>query len=271
MHHDERPVAFFDSGVGGLPYLAAARRRMPAERYVYLADRAGFPYGTKTKEQVVALATGAVAALVARIDPKAVVVACNTATELAIDEIRAANPGLAIVGTVPAIKPAAALSSKRRIGVVATQAAASAAYLTNLAGAWAADCALVKIGDGALVDFVEHVYLAATPEQRREAVRPSVSAMLEQGVDVIVLGCTHFLHLAYEFREVAGDSAIIVDSSDGIASRLATILGYTENSTTPGSNRADKDCMYLTGQREPEPVYRGFASLFGLTMAGSIA
>lgn len=271
MHQDERPVAFFDSGVGGLPYLDAARRRMPHEHYVYLADRDGFPYGTKTKEEVVALATGAIAALVARSDPKAIVVACNTATELAIDEIRAAHPGLPIVGTVPAIKPAAALSKNRCIGVVATRAAAAATYLTKLAGTWASDCVLVRIGDGELVDFVEHSYLSATAEQRLDAVRPSVSAMLEQGVDVIVLGCTHFLHLAEEFREVAGVSATIVDSSDGIASRLATLLGYPDNARENHQGLDGHGDMYLTGQGEPEPVYRGFASLFGLALAGSIS
>ncbi len=271
MHHDERPVAFFDSGVGGLPYLAAARRLMPDERYVYLADRAGFPYGTKTKEQVVVLATDAIAALVDKTDPKAVVVACNTATELAIDEIRAAHPGLPIVGTVPAIKPAAALSIKRRIGVVATRAAAAATYLTKLAGTWASDCVLIRIGDGELVDFVEHSYLSATADQRIDAVRPSVSAMLEQDVDVIVLGCTHFLHLAREFRDVAGDRAVIVDSSDGIASRIATILGYSDNASALRHGQTGNDFMYLTGGGDPEPVYGGFASLFELTMVGSIS
>lgn len=270
MLHDERPVAFFDSGVGGLPYLAAARNRMPYERYVYLADRKGFPYGTKTKDQVVELATHAIAALVKSVDPKAIVVACNTATELAIDEIRAAHRGLSIVGTVPAIKPAAAMSRNRRIGVVATEAATSARYLTELASRWAADCVLVKIGDGALVEFVEHSYIAASAEQRIDAVRPSVSAMLAQGVDVIVLGCTHFLHLAQEFRDVAGDSATIVDSSLGIVSRLATILGHVEGSSEPRQDKANDASMYLTGSGDVQAVYRDFGSLFGLTIAGTL-
>lgn len=275
MYVDQRPVAFFDSGVGGLPYLAAARLLVPQERFVYLADRAGFPYGTKTRGRVVELALNAIAALVTETNPKALVVACNTATELAIDEIRATNPGIPVVGTVPAIKPAAALSKKHRIGVVATPAAAAAGYLADLAEKWAADCVVIKLGDGALVDFVEHGFIGSTKADRLAAVRPSVEAMLEQDVDAIVLGCTHFLHLADEFREAAGPGVAIVDSRDGIAARLETVLGarqVLDGSTVYSSaNQFPDDRMYLTGQGEFGSVHAGFASLFKLTCAGILA
>ncbi|OHD10532.1 MAG: glutamate racemase [Spirochaetes bacterium GWB1_48_6] len=278
MHLDERPIAFFDSGVGGLPYLAAARRILPGERFVYLADRAGFPYGTKSVERVIGLALDAIGALVAKTNPKAIVVACNTATELAIEEIRAANPGVPVVGTVPAIKPAAALSKCRRLGVVATPAAAAAAYLTDLARKWAADCVVVKLGDGALVDFVEHRFIDASRDERLAAVRPSVNAMLEKKVDAIVLGCTHFLHLAEEFKEVAGPGVAIVDSRDGVAARLATILGSNRTLSAADQSLAaealrgavmrSEDRMYLTGSGDFGTVYTGFASLFQLACAG---
>jgi len=268
MHDYDRPVAFFDSGVGGLPYLEAARRLLPAERFVYLADRAGFPYGTKPRGQVADLAVGAIAALVARTSPKAVVVACNTATELAIDEIRAANPDIPVVGTVPAIKPAAALSRKRRIGVVATPAAAAADYLSDLAREWASDCVLVKIGDGALVEFVERRFIGSTPAERLAAVRPSVEAMLGSDVDAIVLGCTHFLHLACEFREAAGDGVAIVDSREGIAARLESVIAGNQAARDPGAPR--HDAMYLTGAGDFGPIYGGFAELFGLERAGTL-
>lgn len=275
MHIDQRPIAFFDSGVGGLPYLAAARQLLPAERFVYMADRAGFPYGTKSRERVVGLALKAIAALVAETNPKALVVACNTATELAIDDIRAANPGIPVVGTVPAIKPAAAISKSRRIGVVATPAAAAAGYLTDLAREWAADCVVIKLGDGALVDFVEHDFIGSTKADRLAAVRPSVVAMLEQGVDAIVLGCTHFLHLADEFREAAGPGVAIVDSRDGIAARLDSVIGVNRASPapgdTPGVDAPRDDRMYLTGPGDFSPVHRGFASLFQLSCAGILA
>lgn len=275
MHVDHRPVAFFDSGVGGLPYLAAARLRMPTERFVYIADRAGFPYGTKSRERVVEFALAAIAALVVETNPKALVVACNTATELAIDEIRAANPNIPVVGTVPAIKPAAALSKSRRIGVVATPAAAAAGYLADLAREWATDCVVVKLGDGALVDFVERSFIGSTKEDRLAAVRPSVSAMLEQGVDAIVLGCTHFLHLADEFSEAAGHGVAIVDSRDGIAARLETVIGANRSPGSSGAPFAADSCrddrMYLTGPGVFGGVHSSFASLFQLSCAGILA
>lgn len=264
----DRPVAFFDSGVGGLPYLEAARRLMPSESYVYLADRAGFPYGTRRRDQVIELALDAIDALVRTTRPKALVVACNTATELAIDEIRAANPDIPVVGTVPAIKPAAALSRKRRIGVVATPAAVAADYLGKLAAEWADGCVLVKIGDGALVEFVERHFIGSDHDGRLLAVLPSVQAMQKNDVDVIVLGCTHFLHLAREFREAAGPGLTIVDSRDGIAARLQTVLAGAEAPRPGHKPRVDR--MYLTGPGEFGPIYSGFADQYGLEPSGSL-
>jgi glutamate racemase len=264
MPFDNRPIAFFDSGVGGLPYLEAARHLMPAEQYVYLADRAGFPYGTKDAGQVVALATAAIRMLVSRTAPKALVVACNTATELAIDEIRRENPDIAVVGTVPALKLAVALTRNGRIGIVATPAAATAHYLERLAMEWAADCAVIKRGDGDLVNFVENRFIGSTHADRLDAVRPSVSVMLDAGVDTIVLGCTHFVHLAAEFKEVAGEAITIVDSRNGVISRLESVLKNYRHDGTPAS----EDSLYLTGKGEPGPVHSGFAFLFGLRFAG---
>lgn len=270
MRHDQRPVAFFDSGVGGLPYLAAARALVPTERYVYLADRAGFPYGTKSREAVTALALASIAALVRHSRPKAIVVACNTATELAIDAIRTANPLIPVIGTVPAIKPAAALSKLRRIGVVATPGAAAAGYLTDLASEWASGCEVIKRGDGALVDFVERKFIGSSHEERLAAVQPSVRAMLDSGVDAIVLGCTHFLHLAAEFAEAAGPGVAIVDSREGIANRLRDVLGAGADDAGSGTGPRN-DQMFLTGVGPFGAVYSGFASLYDLRQGGCLS
>lgn len=267
MQTDSRPIAFFDSGVGGLPYLEAARRLLPHERFVYLADRAGFPYGSKSAATVIELATRSIAALAGREDPKAIVVACNTATELAIDEIRRANPGLAVIGTVPAIKPAAAISKTRRIGVVATAAAAAATYLSDLARASAPDCVLVKRGDPELVNFVEHRFIDSTHDERLAAVTPAVEEMRQAGVDVIVLGCTHFLHVADAFIEAAGPGIAIIDSRQGVAARLHALV----RPTAVMAQERQPDAMYLTGPDEFGPVYGGFASRFGLRQAGTLA
>ena len=272
-----QPIAFFDSGVGGLPYLEAARRLLPGRRFIYLADRAGFPYGTKTPQAVQALAVQAVLALATRFQPVAIVVACNTATEVAIDAMRAALPTVPIVGTVPAIKPAAAFSSVKRIAVVATQRAAEEPYLLRLAEQWAADCQLTRLGDGALVDFIERRLFTASPEERLAAVRPAVEKPLAAGADVLVLGCTHFLHMAADFLAAvpAGRHLRLVDSRQGVAQQVARVVERATAETGSGADAgsgasAEPDLMFLTGPEPFEARYEDFARRFGLEPAGSL-
>lgn len=264
----QHPVAFFDSGVGGLPYLEVAKRLLPGERYIYLADRAGFPYGAKTRQEVVGLSLRALAELATAHRPKAVVVACNTASAAALSELRKAHASLPIVGTVPAIKPAAQGSRAKRVGLVATAAATRDPYVLDLVERWAGDCRVVLRGDQDLVRFVEDQLFKATHAERLAAVRPSVDAMKAEGVDAIVLGCTHFLYLASEFAEVSGPGVRIIDSRDGVIAQLRRVLA-----AGPGlaDNRPDgPDLMYLTG---PDPFgdkYASFAARFGLEPAGSL-
>jgi glutamate racemase len=265
----DKPIAFFDSGVGGLEYLEAARRILPMERFVYIADRAGFPYGNKNRSSVVDHSVHAIQAMVVTTDPKAVVVACNTATELAIDEIRAAIPGIPVIGTVPAIKAAAGILGVKRIGVIATPGAVAAEYLWRLAREHASHCTVVAEGDGPLVDFVEHRYIRAGRMERLEAVRPGLEKLLGAGVDAIVLGCTHFLHLASEFEELAGPAIPVLDSRGGVASRLKHVLGEDLTSGNPEWQWPD-DRMYVTGDGEPGDVLTEFARLFKLVPMGSL-
>jgi glutamate racemase len=270
------PIVFYDSGVGGLPYLEQARRSLPGEQFVYYADRAGFPYGEKDKAEVIRLALDSVGAIVRNLQPKVLVIACNTATELAIQEIRLAYPGLPVVGTVPAIKPAARLSRTRRVAIVATERAVHDPYLLELAGLWASDCHIERIGDGSLVDFVETRLIGSTISERRAAVRPSVTRALAAGADVIVLGCTHFIHLDREFSQVAGPDVKIIDSRTGVVDQLIRILGGRQcmsegSGKHEGSdNKEGNVMMYLSG---PEPFgsrYESFASMYGLVPAGSL-
>jgi glutamate racemase len=270
MSDSDSPIVFFDSGVGGLPYLDHARKVLPGQRFAYYADRAGFPYGGKAKEAVIKLAVEAIGRIVRFLEPKVLVIACNTATELAIHAIRSVHPGLPVVGTVPAIKPAAALSRVRRLAVVATERAVHDPYLLDLATRWAADCHVERIGDGKLVEFVETRLIGSTEAERLAAVYPSVTRALDAGSDVIVLGCTHFLHLAREFALAAGPEVQIIDSRTGVTNQLMRILG----SQAPGDDGTEKKkgdaMMYLSG---PEPFgsrYESFASRFGLVPAGSL-
>jgi glutamate racemase len=270
MKSASSPIVFFDSGVGGLPYLEAAMQILPGERFAYYADRAGFPYGGKARDEVIRLALKAAASIVHHLEPKVLVIACNTATELAIQSIRAEHPGVPIVGTVPAIKPAAALSKARRVAVVATERAVHDQYLLDLAARWAADCHVERIGDGTLVDFVETRLIGSTETERLDAVRPSVNRALAAGSDVIVLGCTHFIHLAREFALAAGPEVRIVDSRAGVSDQLVRILGMQPSSWHATENKEGDAMMYLSGPEPFEPRYESFASRYGLVPAGSL-
>lgn len=270
MNDTSSPIVFFDSGVGGLPYLEAARQVLPGERFAYYADRAGFPYGGKAKEEVIRLALKATSAIVRHLEPKALVIACNTATELAIQIIRNGHPGLPIVGTVPAIKPAATLSKVRRVAVVATERAVNDPYLLDLAARWAADCHVQRIGDAKLVDFVETRLIGSTQAERLDAVRPSIAKALDAGSDIIVLGCTHFTHLAREFAMVAGPDVKILDSRAGVRDQLLWLLDNISSGYNGTVNKKGDAMMYLSG---PEPFgtrYESFASRYGLVPADSL-
>ncbi|MDX9957595.1 MAG: glutamate racemase [Clostridia bacterium] len=264
------PIVFYDSGVGGLPYLEQARLSLPGENFVYYADRAGFPYGEKEKAEVIRLALVSAGAIVRKLQPKVLVIACNTATELAIQEIRLAFPGLPVVGTVPAIKPAARLSRIRRVAIVATERAVHDPYLLELAGRWAPDCHVERIGDGRLVNFVETQLIGSTAAERLAAVRPAVTRALAAGADVIVLGCTHFIHLAGEFSQVAGPEVKIIDSRTGVVDQLIRILGERSCTHEGSDSKEGYAMMYLSGSEPFGSRYESFASRYRLVPAGSL-
>ena len=132
----------------------AASALLPAAACVYAADSAGFPYGTKTEQEIAARVPARLGRLAERYRPRLIVIACNTASTIALPAVRAALD-LPIVGTVPAIKPAAALSGTRVIGVLGTDATVRQAYVDDLAARFAADCRVVRHGSAALVELAE--------------------------------------------------------------------------------------------------------------------
>jgi glutamate racemase len=212
----------FDSGVGGLSVAAAIRARLPQAPLVYVADSAGYPYGTKSAAEIEARVPALLGRLVERFDPALVVIACNTASTIALDAVRAALD-LPIVGTVPAIKPAAAISKTRAIGVLGTEATVRQPYVDRLAAEFAADCTLVRHGSAALVDLAE-------AKLRGEAPEPGAYAAVLDGllgqpggdrVDTIVLACTHFPLVEAELAAAAPRPLAFVDGKEGIARRVA--------------------------------------------------
>jgi len=273
---DSRPIAFLDSGIGGLPYLASTRLLLPDERYVYAVDRENFPYGEKTVDHVINAITSLSERTIARENPRLVVVACNTASVVALGALRERFP-LPFVGVVPAVKPAAALSRRRRVGVLATRRTVEGEYLRSMIREHAAGCAVVSLAAAGLVQFVEDDMHRCTAEEKTARVRSEVERFRDAGIDALVLGCTHFLHLEPEFRHLLnGEGIALVDSRDGVARQVQRLLeGLAAQPAGAGTRleaRRDRqpDALYVTGTSPIEDRYRYFSARFGLQLAGPL-
>src|SRR5213076_1831326 len=148
------PLLFFDSGVGGLSVLQPTRALLPHAPIVYAADSAGFPYGKRSEAEIASRVPALLGRLVERFHPRLAVIACNTASTIALEHVRSALD-LPVVGTVPAIKPAAEISKTRVIGVLGTEATVRQPYVDDLAAKFASDCTLIRHGSPELVDLAE--------------------------------------------------------------------------------------------------------------------
>ena len=250
------PILFFDSGVGGLSVLAPTRALLPTAPIVYAADSAGFPYGTKTDADLAERVPALLGRLVERFRPRLVVVACNTASTIALDHARAALD-IPVVGTVPAIKPAAERSASRVIGVLGTEATVRQPYVDNLAAEFAADCTLVRHGSAELVALAEAKLAGKTVS--REAVAAAVRPLAEaETLDTVVLACTHFPLLAEELAEALPRVAF-VDGGPGIARRIAFLT-----KGQPWPDQPPAGIAVFTGGSPPPALAAALAG-FGLT------
>jgi len=233
---DDRPILFFDSGVGGLSVVAPVRALLPGATLVYAADSAGFPYGTRTEAEVAGRVPALLGRLVERYRPQLVVIACNTASTIALGAVRAALD-LPVVGTVPAIKPAAAISVTRVIGVLGTDATVRQRYVDDLAARFAADCRVVRHGSAALVRLAEAKLAGISPDPSAlaDAVAPLVAV---HDLDTVVLACTHFPLLQRELGAVFGPAVTFVDGGPGIARRVAHLTAGRGWPADPGTGIA---------------------------------
>ena len=219
---DNRPLLLFDSGVGGLSVLAEVRAALPNAPIVYVADNGGFPYGTKTEAEISARVPALLGRLAERYRPRLIVIACNTASTIALAGVRAALD-LPIVGTVPAIKPAAERSQSRVIGVLGTNATVRQPYVDDLSAKFASDCRVLRHGSAELVQLAE---ASLRGEPTPDSAYAGVMAGLfdQQGgdrMDVIVLACTHFPLVADRLAAAAPHPVEFVDGAKGIARRVS--------------------------------------------------
>ena len=226
------PILFFDSGVGGLSVLAPTRKLLPNAPIVYAADSAGFPYGKRSEAEIASRVPALLGRLVERFDPRLAVIACNTASTIALEHVRSALD-LPVVGTVPAIKPAAEISKSRVIGVLGTEATVRQPYVDDLAAMFAADCTLIRHGSPELVELAEAKLAGedVSADDIRAVARPMFEAPNGGRIDTVVLACTHFPLLDDELR-AAFPNVAYVDGGDGIARRIAYL---TRDQTWPSA------------------------------------
>lgn len=243
-------VLVFDSGVGALSIISEIRRAIPGVIITYASDNGFFPYGTKTEEELIARVDLVLRGLVSQSHPDIIVVACNTASTVALPSVRA-NFAIPIVGVVPAIKPAAQLSSSKVIALLATPGTVRRPYTHQLIRDFAADCEVVLVGSRELVELAEAKLRGQTvdPLAIREALNPLLQSPVFDQVDTVVLACTHFPLIRPELAQALERTMHWVDSGEAIARRVIQLL--QQNPLTererPGEHRSvfTRDCPEL--------------------------
>jgi glutamate racemase len=252
-------ILVFDSGVGGLTVFREVRTARPDAKFVYLADDAGFPYGNRPEAALIVRIAEVIGAAIARHAPDLVVIACNTASTLALADLRA-RFAVPFVGTVPAIKPACAQSQTKRIAVLGTQATVSREYTRALIREFASGCQVALVGSPRLAGYAE-AELAGTPATDVDIAGEILPCFLDeegQRTDTVVLACTHYPLLLTRFRRVAPWPVEWLDPAPAIARRVADLLR-----ARPVAAAAGAPTIEFTSGRTPPPALRQALSAFG--------
>jgi glutamate racemase len=232
----EASIGVFDSGAGGLTVLSALRQELPCENYIYFGDTVHCPYGVRDETEIIELSLRTSLFLIEQ-GVKLIVVACNTASQVALAALRATYPSVPFVGVVPAVKPAARATKKGRIGIAATNQAAKAVYLRQLIDEFAGGIQAFAIGCPELVTLVEEGQFDGPVVE--ESVRLALQPLLQEDIDVIVLGCTHFPALRPVIERVATRQVQVIDSGSAIARRTRYVLD-SENLIHPNTGDSVK-------------------------------
>lgn len=257
-------ILFFDSGIGGVPYLSHLRDRLPGEDFIYIADSKNFPYGEKDKNQLISILTTTIGLLIERFNPKIIVIACNTASVTALKDLRSIT-SIPIVGVVPAIKTAAQQEDSDRIGILATKRTISGEYLQDLINKFSGGKEVVKLGASGIVTFVENDYFNSENHVVRKYIKDSVSHLLNNKVDSVVLGCTHFIHVEKEIKDAFNQKVKIIDSREGVTNQIIRVLNSNLSGKTKGSS-----CFYQTMMINRVDNYKLLCKKEGLEYKGEL-
>ena len=230
-----KPILVFDSGIGGLTVLREARLLMPERGFIYVADDAGFPYGGWEEGPLKARIVALFGDLLARFDPEAVIVACNTAFTLAGADLRLAFPEMRFIGTVPAIKPAAERTRSGLVSVLATPGTVKRAYTRDLIQSFASQCHVRLVGSENLARMAE-AYIRGESLDDAAVLSEIAPCFVEKDgarTDIVVLACTHYPFLANVFRRLAPWPVDWLDPAEAIARQARRLVPLVDGVEHP--------------------------------------
>jgi glutamate racemase len=214
------PIGIFDSGVGGTSIWKEVVKLLPDKDTLYLADSANAPYGEKSKEAILQLSIKNTEYLLEQ-GCKLIIVACNTATTNAIDYLRANYP-VPFIGIEPAIKPAALQTKTKKVGVLATKGTLSSSLFHSTSKLFAEGITVIEQEGKGLVELIE-AGKTRSPEMRN-LLMGFLQPMLEQRIDCLVLGCTHYPYLIPVLKELLPNNVTIIDSGEAVARQTKAVL-----------------------------------------------
>lgn len=226
---DVSPVGVFDSGVGGLSVLRAIRDLMPCESLIYFGDQGHVPYGPRSLEEVRAFSE-AITRFLLGLGAKLIVVACNTASAAALHSLRQAFPEVPFVGMEPAVKPAAENTRTGVVGVLATPATFQGALYASVVERFASNVTLLQNTCPGLVQKIEQGLLDGS--ETRLILESALLPMLDQGIDTVVLGCTHYPFVIPLIQEIVGPGVRVIDPAPAVARQVSRLLDLAGERTT---------------------------------------
>ena len=249
----QETILVFDSGLGGLTVYREVAAVRPNADFIYVADDAAFPYGAIDEQKLVGRVVGLMGELIATHRPDLIVVACNTASTIALPALRK-NFSVPFVGTVPAIKPACAGSITKRVSVLGTEATVAREYTRALIRDYAGDCQVTLVGSKTLAACAE-AELGGAPAGDAAVAAEIAPCFRDDGArtDTVVLACTHYPLIIERLRRLAPWPVNFIDPAPAIARRVADLLGPAAAGERTGTTRA-----VFTSGRVPTPVLARF-------------
>lgn len=233
MTPSSRPIGAFDSGVGGLSVLRALRAQLPAEDIIYFADQAHVPYGPRGLDEVRGFSEAIARYLIAQ-GAKLIVIPCNTASAAALKPLRQLYPELPIVGMEPAVKPAAEHTESGVVGVLATPTTFEGELYASVVERFAQGVTVLQDACPGLVEEIEAG--RANGSQARRILEAALQPMLAQGMDTVVLGCTHYPFAFDTIRDIVGPAVRLVDPAPAVARRVESLLAEGGLAAAPGAS-----------------------------------